>query len=96
MLEMDIRITAGDLYDYMLMHTYHGASGILGSCFGALGVVVGFTTQNWLLLIFGLIILLYLPWNLFLKSRLQFQSNAAFQEPLHYLLDDLGITVSQN
>ena len=39
--------------------------------------------------------LLYLPWTLFLKSRSQILGNPAFQEPLRYLLDEEGLTVSQ-
>ena len=34
MVELDIKITPGDLYDYMLMHTYNSVSGILGSGVG--------------------------------------------------------------
>ena len=58
-------------------------------------LVVGVMTGKWIFLIFGLAILLYLPWTLFLKSRQQILKNPAFQNPLHYVLDDTGITVSQ-
>jgi len=95
MVELDIKIDAGDLYDYMLMHAYNGASGILGSCLGALAAVVGFTRGPVILGILGLIVLVYLPWTLFLKSRQQALTNPAFAKPLHYRLDEQGITVSQ-
>ena len=39
--------------------------------------------------------LLYLPWTLFLKSRSQILGNPAFQEPLQYLLDQEGLTITQ-
>lgn len=39
--------------------------------------------------------LLYLPWTLFIKSRSQILSNPSFQEPLKYILDEEGLTVSQ-
>lgn len=94
MVELDVKIEAGDLYDYMLMHSYTGASGLLGSCIGALAVIVGVLRGPHLLWIFGIILLVYLPWTLFLKSRQQVL-NEAFQKPLHYVLDDTGITVSQ-
>ena len=68
MVETDVRITAADLYDYMLMHTYNGASGIIGSTSGALCVVAAFLTQKWLLLIAGAVVLLYLPVTLYTKS----------------------------
>lgn len=95
MVELDIKISASDLYDYMLMHTYHGTSGILGSGVGAVCVLVGLAKAQWIFLIAGVILLLYLPWTLFLKSRQQALANPTFKQPLHYVLDDNGITVSQ-
>lgn len=95
MVETDITITAADLYDYVLMHTYSGMSGIIGSTAGALFVVAGFMTQRWLLLIAGIIVLAYLPVTLWTKSKLQWSANEAFQKPLHYVFDDGGVTVSQ-
>lgn len=96
MVELDVKIGAGDLYDYMLMHTYNGASGLLGSCVGALAVIVGFAKGQPIFWILGIVLLLYLPWTLFLKSRQQALNNPAFQNPLHYKMDEQGITVSQN
>lgn len=95
MLELDVKIEAGDLYDYMLRHSYNSASGMIGSCFGALLVVFSLGTGQWLYLVFGLIILLYLPWTLFIRSRKQILTNASFQQSLHYTLDEEGITISQ-
>ena len=79
----------------MLRHTYNSASGILGSCFGAMLVVLAVGTGQWLYLVFGLIMLLYLPWTLFIKSRKQVLMNPSFQEALHYSLTDEGVTISQ-
>ena len=95
MVELDVKIEAGDLYDYMLMHTYNSASGLLGSGVGAVAVIVGLTKGQPIFGILGLILLLYLPWTLFLKSRQQALNNPAFAQPLHYTLDERGITVSQ-
>ena len=95
MVELDVKIEANDLYDYMLRHSYNSAVGIIGSCFGAMFVVMAVMTKQWLYLIFGLIILLYLPWTLFFRSRRQVLCNPSFQQPLHYLLDDQGLTISQ-
>lgn len=95
MIEFDVRINSGDLYDYMLRHTYNHFSGIFGSLVGALMVVCGIYMQAWLMVIAGVILLAYLPWTLFIKSKQQLLANPAFKEPLHYLLDDEGIHVSQ-
>lgn len=95
MLELTVKIEAGDLYDYMLMHSYNSPAGLVGSAFGALLIVFAFATQQWMFIVLGLVMLLYLPWTLFLKSRSQILSNPSFQEPLHYTLDGEGLTVSQ-
>ncbi|MGN1146893.1 MAG: YcxB family protein [Lachnospiraceae bacterium] len=96
MIEFDVHIKAGDLYDYMMRHTYSSFSGLFGSLVGALMVVGGFYTSGWLMVIAGVVLLCYLPWTLFLKSKQQMLANPAFKEPLHYVLDDEGIHVSQN
>lgn len=96
MVELDVKMEAGDLYDYMLMHNYNSASGLLGSCVGALAVFVGLAKGQPIFWILGLVLLLYLPWTLFLRSRQQILNNPVFKEPLHYRMDEQGITVSQN
>ena len=69
MVELDVKITSGDLYDFLLRHSYNSVSGLLGAVIGALGVVVGISRQYWIYLILGVVILLYLPWTLFITGR---------------------------
>lgn len=95
MVELDIKIGAGDLYDYMLMHNYNSTAGIMGSVLGAVMVMVGLAKAYWIFVIAGIILLLYLPWTLFIKSRQQILNNPVFKQPLHYVLDENGITISQ-
>lgn len=95
MMEFDIKIESGDLYDYMLRHSYYSPAGILGSCFGALFIVLAVMTEQWIYILLGGILLIYLPCNLFLKSKLQVGNNPSFKKPLHYKLDDQGIMISQ-
>ena len=94
-LEFDVKITGSDLYDYMLRHTYHSAQGLLGTCVGALAILIFLKNLQPLYLIMGLVIIFYLPWTLFLKSNQQVQNNPVFKNPLHYMLDEEGIHVSQ-
>lgn len=94
-IEFDIQMTSADLYDYMLHHTFSGASGLIGSVVGALMVVAGASGRGILCLIAGIVILLYLPITLFLKSKQQFLGNPSFQKPLHYKMTEEGIEVSQ-
>jgi len=95
MLEFDIKITDKDLYDYMMAHSYNSGPGILGSCVGGLMVVVALLNSHWIYLICGVILLAYLPLNLRIKSKQQMINNKVFQKPMHYMLDDEGIKISQ-
>lgn len=95
-IEFDVKITPAVLYDYMLYHTYTSASGLIGAAAGALMVAAFFLGAGALVLIAGIIILVYLPWTLFLKSRQQYLANPAFKMPLHYKMTEEGVTVSQN
>lgn len=95
-VEFDVKITAADLYDYMLAHTYSGFSGLFGSVVGALFVIMYFSMGTQILyLVAGLVILLYIPCSLFLRANKQVVLNEAFKKPLHYSLTDEGVTVSQ-
>lgn len=95
MINLTVKIEAGDLYDYMLMHSYNSPAGLLGSTFGAVLIIFAFATTQWIFAVLGLVMLLYLPWTLFIKSRRQILMNPSFQEPLQYTLDEEGLTVSQ-
>lgn len=94
-MEFDIQIKPGDLYDYMLRHTYMGPSGLIGAVAGALLLLAGVGGAGFLCAAAGIVILLYLPVSLFLKSRQQFLANPAFRKPLHYRMTEEGIEVSQ-
>ncbi|NBJ94487.1 YcxB family protein [Parablautia muri] len=94
-VEFDVKITPGALYDYMLFHTYTSASGLIGAIVGALLVVGFFMGAGVIFLIAGVVILAYLPWTLFIKSRQQYLANPAFKNPLHYKMTEEGVEVSQ-
>ena len=95
MLELTVKIEAGDLYDYMLRHSYGSPAGVIGSSFGAVLILFALASKQWIFIVLGLVMLLYLPWTLFVKSRSQMLSNPVFQEPLRYILDEEGLTVAQ-
>lgn len=94
-VELDVKINSGDIYDYMLYHQYTGAAGLIGSGVGALLIVTFFMNMQPIFLIIGAVILLYLPWTLFLKSKQQMLNNPIFKNELHYTLNEQGLTVSQ-
>lgn len=94
-VSFDVKITPGVLYDYLLYHTYTGTTGLLGTIAGALLVVAYFMAGSILYLIFGVLVLVYLPWTLFIRSKKQYLANPAFKESLHYTFNEEGMTVSQ-
>lgn len=93
-VEFDVNITPGVLYDYLLGHTYRTISGLIGSVVGALLIVAFCMTLKAPYLIAGIVIIAYLPWTMFIKSRQQYLANPAYKKPLHFLMNDEGITVS--
>ena len=95
-LEFDVKITSNILYDYMLRHTYSSLSGLMGSLVGVLMLMLFASNRQPICLIIALVILLYLPWTLFIKSKQQALNTPAFKKPLHYRLTDEGIEVSQD
>lgn len=95
-IEFDVKITSNILYDYMLRHTYSSLSGLMGSLVGVLMLMLFASNRQPVCLIIGVVILLYLPWTLFIKSKQQALNTPAFRKPLHYRLSDEGIEVSQD
>lgn len=94
-VEFDIKITAADLYDYMLAHTYSGFSGLFGSIVGALFIIYSVSSGVWYYLAAGIVILFYIPCSLFMRAKKQAATNEFFKKPIHYTLSDEGVTVTQ-
>lgn len=94
-IEFDVKITPNALYDYMMYHIYNSMQGIIGTLAGAFLIFVYIMGYQIWYLIGGIVLIAYLPWTLFLRSRKQYLSNPAFKEPLHYIMNDEGVTISQ-
>lgn len=93
--EVDVHIKASDLFDYSLRHSYTSLSGLLSTIIGFLMIYAYFAkgASVWYLL-FGIIVVVYIPANLFLMSRQQAMQET-FQKPLHYTFYKEGMAVSQ-
>lgn len=92
--EFDVRMTVPALYDYNMYHTYTGASGIIGTAAGALLLIVYISNMQPVYLVAGLIIILYNPVALYISAMKQVRLNPAYRQPMHYVLDDEGVTVT--
>ena len=95
-VEFDVKMTPGKMYDYMLRHTFTSFAGIVGEVLGFV-LIAGFfvaDSHQWLCLIAGFVCVVYQPVALYYRSVRQVKRNEVFSEPLHYRVDDAGITVS--
>lgn len=93
--EVDVHIKASDLFDYSLRHAYTSLGGLLSTIVGFLMIYAYFAKgASALYLIFGIIVVVYIPANLFLMSRQQAMQET-FQKPLRYTFYKEGMAVSQ-
>lgn len=95
-VEIDVKVTFSELYDYLLYHTYTGFSGMLGTMVGVIFIMVFLSTHYFIYLIAGVVLIVYMPCSLFLKAKQQAVNNTVFKKPLHYKMTDEGISVSQD
>ena len=96
LFEMDVHMSTGVLYDYLLRHIYTSFSGIFGTIIGIL-LAAGYLIWGLGIkyLICGIVVILYLPCSLFLTAKKQMLLKA-FQNPIHYAFYENGVEVSQN
>ncbi|MCR5734486.1 MAG: YcxB family protein [Lachnospiraceae bacterium] len=92
-IEFDVQMNTGKIYDYMLRQIFTSFSGIMGEIVGLMLIVGFFLSKNFLYLIAGIIIILYLPVALYLQAKKQALS-PAFKEPQHYRLSEEGIEIT--
>ena len=100
--KFSIKVTQGNMYNFMMYYAYHGVSGIFSIVAAAalLGLAVWSGTRGeentWLYALFGILFLIYQPWTLFTHSAKQVTSNPVFKKPLFYEVNETGITVRQD
>ncbi|MCQ2522307.1 MAG: YcxB family protein [Lachnospiraceae bacterium] len=92
----DVHMSSAVLYDYQMYYAYTSASGILGTCFGLLGIMLYLRYREQLLfLIIGIMLVLYTPIILKYRTFMAAKLNTVYRKPLHYEINKKGITVSQ-
>lgn len=96
LLEFDVNIDSKVLYDYLLKHTYSGMQGILSTIVGVLMIMMFLSGEGILYLIFGIVVIVYIPFSLFMSANRQALQVEAFCKPLHYRMLEDGIEVSQD
>ena len=97
--EFDVKLTAGDMFRFLMNHSYRKVIGIVWVIFSL--VVVAVTVITWgkvellqsvLLIVLASLYTIINPIMLWFKACKQVKNH--FKEPLHYLIDENGITVS--
>lgn len=96
----EIKVSVNDMYRFLMYHTYHSRQGIFSIIAGvALIVLFAFRhsviNNSWIYLMFGILFLAYFPWTLYTQAAKQVKLGTSFKKPLHYDLDENGITVKQ-
>ena len=81
--EVDVHMTASVLYDYMLRHTYMSLTGPIATVLGIMCIMFWLNGANIVYLFAGIVVIAYLPWNLFLNAKRQENSSCLFLIPLH-------------
>ncbi len=94
-LRFTVNMTSKVLYDFLLYHAYTKVSGILSVCFGAAGVIFYFRFGEIMYLALGVLLILYLPVNLWYRSKVQMM-NPVFKKPITYDISADGISVFQD
>ena len=101
-VEFDVTITDKDMYRFNLYHAYHGVQGILATMVGIWVLIMAGLTfgkveifYTIMYVVFGIVFLVYVPGNLYLRSKRQILTSATLKNALHYKIDDAGVHVSQ-
>ena len=94
-MQFESKMTAKTLYAFQLRQAYTGISGWLGVVIGAMMIALYFTNGNKWALPAGIVVLVYSPLSLFIKSQQQMLLNPAFKKAVIFTIDDEGLTVAQ-
>ncbi|MBO5371228.1 MAG: YcxB family protein [Lachnospiraceae bacterium] len=100
--EFDITLTSQDMYRFSMYHAYSGFHGWFSVIIGILLLIMAVSTTGEvtvmytaLYAVFGIVFLVYLPINLYLRSKRQLLLSEVLRNALHYVVDETGIHTSQ-
>ena len=79
-----------------------GFSGLVWPVIGAAAIVLAILSggatpflYRVLYVVFGLLFIFYIPWDLKRKAKKQIEKNPVYAKPIHYILDEEGVTTTQ-
>lgn len=96
--EFDITLSGKDMYRFSMYHAYTGSQGILSILIAVICFFAAVTTKGsveWMYTLlyagFGVVFLIYIPCNLYLRSKRQILSSEVLRHALHYRIDEEGV-----
>lgn len=100
--EFDFKMDEKTLGDFYTSHNMAGASGMLWPLLGVFAIVLAFISGETtpilyriVYVIMGLMFMFYIPFDLKRKAKKQVATNPYYAEPIHYILDEEGVTTIQ-
>lgn len=101
--KINVQMTVKAMHQYLLYHTYMCPSGVFGVLLGFICYYLGYSsmvlesTSKMLVFYFlGTMLIFINPIMLWTKAAKQVKTVPMFKEPITYVLDEKGITISQN
>ncbi|MBR4139151.1 MAG: YcxB family protein [Lachnospiraceae bacterium] len=100
--EFDFQMDEKTLGDFYTSHNMGGISGYLWPMLGGLAIVMAFLAGNTtpilyriIYVLFGVMFVFYIPFDLKRKAKKQVATNPVYSQPIHYILDEEGVTTVQ-
>ena len=100
--EFDFQMDEKTLGDFYTSHNMGGVSGLLWPLLGVFAIVLaiisGDTTPisyRIIYVLFGFLFVFYIPFDLKRKAKKQVKTNPYYAQPIHYILDEEGVTTIQ-
>lgn len=100
--EFDFQMDEKTLTDFYMSYNMGGFSGFVWPIIGVIAIVIAILsgdatpiTYRLLYVIFGLLFIFYIPLDLKRKAKKQLKSNPFYAQPIHYILDEEGVTTIQ-
>lgn len=101
-IKFDITLTTKDMYRFNLYQTYTGFQGWFSVAVSIFAFAMGVSTfgevsaaRTALYFVFGILLLVYLPLTLYVRSKHNIAVSEVLKYPLHFSVGEDGFTVSQ-
>lgn len=102
-ISFSVQMTWKEIYKFTMYHTYHSFAGILGvilSVMALTNLIISFDKlsdqSKTIMTIVAAWFLIFEPLRMLVRSKSQMKLSKAYKKPLNYIVNEEGITVSQD